>query len=634
MLLDGPGDADYLQALGACLLDAGYYQRPLLLYWLEEALRRCWGTLDEAARSRVLTLIDGMASGPIPNPSADFRRTQLLATVPAHDLTDPRLREIAAARAADYCPTPHPREGPPVVHLQNSSDGDDDPDNWRVAEWPADFSEDTLRVLSLGHRSISVRGVPAETVREHLPRMIAAAETLAATLENVPDALEHPRHLWMWEALTRCMEKHYADRFGTPTPPRALIEACVRLAMNTLEGDLPASENDQTYFSSFSIMETPWGKALHLADAALIWPSAQADESIQRRFEQVWRHAFADGAPAVQAAISREVSDYHWVRDEARRRLDDELVWTPSRHAVVLAGSVGRLYRMDGERQKRLVRRMLGRPLIGDGGNELAEALGRWLGQEAMDVRRHDARPPVASIVGEIANDPQRRPMLAAPEPRRVFIHYLMWGMRHVASQHWRHASLLAADYGRWNLALWRAMRTMASSENEVREAASLPLAWISKNSPVVQANPPPVPPTPAAMKIWWQELQPLCRAIVEMGIEEDVYYLLYDLRPGQMDHVLKADEVLGWLTILLRRLERGLGDGTMSLNPPADVTRYQSWRENLRYAVQALDTLRADELLLSEQHWDSAYDLLQRMASPPFKLDLAMHAMPRFRGI
>jgi hypothetical protein len=419
-----------------------------------------------------------------------------------------------------------------------------------------------------------------------------------------------------------CVEKTYADHYDTDPPSRELIEACARLALSILEAGAPVLNEEQKDTAVFTVLGSFWDKALQIADAALIWPSSQENTSLQQRFEQVWRAAFADGFPAVQMAVTRGVRPYHWLRDDARRRLDDELVWVPVRHGAVLAASTTRLRNMDGTRQAQVVRRMLEGSSV-QHGSALADVLGLWMGQEAMDVLPGNQRRATVFLVNEAVHFPQKWPLLNDPSTRRTFMHWLAIGMQRMASQRWSQAPQLAADYGRWNLALWRAVRGLG--DHEERDIVSIQLFWLPQDYPRTQV----APREPATMKLWWAELQHFCRSIAEEGTVDDVTHLLYQLQPGKMNHVLQAQQVFGWVEALLNRLEGSFGN--QIANVPSGGRHYRDWKDVLSNSVHALDCLRRDELLLTDRHWESAFRLLNRLASPPFNLELALHVSRHF---
>ena len=166
---------------------------------------------------------------------------------------------------------------------------------------------------------------------------------------------------------------------------------------------------------------------------------------------------------------------------------------------------------------------------------------------------------------------------------------------------------------------------------DEERQLASILLFWLPQDAARTSDDPSATPRDSRVLGIWWSELQSFCLNIAEEGTHHDVWQLAENMRPGLLNHVLQAGEVLRWVEAFLRRMDHGLACDDQFLERPAGEQRQMDWREVLRVVVNALDGLRTDRLLQSEHHRDISFRLLNRLGSPPYSIESALHAMQQF---
>ena len=626
LLLQQPDDPKLSAIVHECLFDVRLYQATGLLHWLEVALRQHWPGFSRDEREIVLRHIDAVADAD--SGIGDYRRAQLLATLPLTDLPLPHMRAVAASRLVNsYHPTVHPHLAPDYVLREASSDGDDDIDMEQVKGWPPEFDIEALRVLSNAGRRLSDNKVSPEQVQNHLPRAVAAAQTLLPAIERHRDLLDDGNRFWVWYALQASVEKTHFDKVPDFVPPDDFLLACSRLALESIEkepeslrGWVPPTEG--VYFEPTS----SWLRALHLADAVLVWPRLQRDASLQLRFEQVLRKAFASGNSSIQISVTTAIRPYHWLRDASRRQLQDELIWNGAVSSQVLAWSVQRLGYESDARRTQIIRLLLNRGDVEDGAESLAGSLGNWIGRLAMYFLSAGKRTTTGALLDDVLASPDRWPALGKVDARKRFLRSAAFGMKEVAKEQWMNVGL-ATDFARWNFLIWQHIQSLQAKQREANHVILFALHWLQRDPREETGE--IVPRDSPMLRVWWEHLMPFWRAVMERGNRPDVFQLLFDLRPSQLSHVVRSEEVFELVEILLNRVATILISGVTNLtqtDPENDD--HHSWGENLSYAASAVDALREDGLLCTDLQRERAYSLLRRLADAPFQSLQALAAL------
>ena len=252
-----------------------------------------------------------------------------------------------------------------------------------------------------------------------------------------------------------------------------------------------------------------------------------------------------------------------------------------------------------------------------DNPQALAEQLGELCGRYSMvvfgDTRR---RSSVADLAREVIDNPTRFALLKGRDSRVKFLHSVAFGMKEVAQHHYNNLDLVT-DFATWSLKIWLHISPIRENRQESEGVVLFATHWLETKEPEDREI--------GKLRIWWQQLFPLLHAVAEQGNRPDCFMLFYNLRNPKMHHVLQARELLDCVESLLRRLTPDVKAGRIDLDEvDQDAQDYNSWREILRNAAEALESGRAAGLLQNDWQREKSRSLLAIMAAPPFNVETA----------
>lgn len=606
-------DRRFREAFIERLRDGRLYQHVSVIHWLEAGLTALWQSLAAEERSAIIANIEVLGAAE-DDEAALVLRSRFLACLPQTDLS-PAQQTIAAERLKEgFRPFPHPRERYRSSNVSPFSSVSYE--DQRTQNWPEEFDQQQLKVLSHASSRLAGTDTPKDVLTEHLPVATAAALQLLPPIIGNPSILDHPSKFWVLDAFEDLLEKHRNPALGADAePPERFVKGCADLALTILETAHHGVSNTPESGDVWHRPETVWCHALALADSALVCTPAKDDATLQSRFERVLVGAYENGEAGVQVTISWSVRPWHWLHSEERRALHNKLVWQTPRQAAVLISSLTATQNERDKNRTAIYRTLLERGDI-DMPEALAKELGELCGRYSMIVFIDIGRSSVADLAREVIDDPMRFPLLVDRDARVQFLHSFAFGMKEVAQHHWDNLDLVA-DYATWSLKIWRHISPIRENRQESEGVVLFAMHWLeTTESEERQVN---------TLRTWWQQLLPLIHAVAEEGNRPDCFTLFFNLRDPKMHHVLQAQELLTCVESLLQRLTRAAENGNLKLDevdqPGHD---YNSWREILRNAAEALESARAAGLLQNDWQREKSRSLLAAMAAPPFNVETA----------
>jgi hypothetical protein len=626
LLLDRVAAAPFKDALIERLQDSKLYRYSAIMYWIETGISLVWGSLSTGQKTIVLQHIDQLSKEN--DESARFRSSQLLACLPQNELS-PAQRALAGERIKEeFHLMQHPKKRFRGGSFSVGADSDFYVE--RANGWPTGFDLDELRILSQAAHALSGSEVKEEIIEEQLPKAAAAAAHLLPAIDANRAVIQEPQKFWILDALESVLEKyqHFKKKDAEVQPSPSLVERCAHIALTILESTpygisderLKQRSGHDVWFPP----ETLWRHALALADAALVWPPASSDQGIQDRFERILIDALTKGNNCVQVTIAWSIRPWHWFRTEDRRKLHNKLIWkTPRQASVLISFLVATQYTLDRDRCE-IYRLLLQRDDL-DQPAELAAKLGELIGHYSMRVFTDIGRSSIAALAREVIENPDKFALTHDRESRVNFFRSFAFGMKEEVKHRWETTDL-AADFGTWNLKIWKLLLPIRTKRRDSEGVVLFALHWLEKkegdNRDITK------------LRVWWQHLLPLVRAVANEGGRPDCFTLFFNFRDKQMHHLLHPEELFDCVDSLLSRLTSGLQSGSLNLNsrdPDRDV--YSSWHEVLQHAADALDALRAEGLLQNDFHRERSRELLARMASETFNVDAARTALYRLQN-
>ena len=626
LLLDRVTALPFRDALIERLLDGKLYRYSAIMYWIETGVSAVWGSLSKEQKTIVLQHIDDLSKEN--DESARFRQSRLLACLPQNELS-PAQRALAGERIQEgFHLIPHPKKRFRGGSFSVGADSDFYVE--RANGWPSEFDPDELLILSQAAHALAGSEVKEKVIQEQLPKAAAAAAHLLPAIEANRAVIQEPQKFWILDALESVLEKYqYFKKKGTEVQPLpSLVELCANIALTILEStpygisddELNRHRGHDVWFPP----ETLWRHALALADAALVWPPASRDQGIQDRFERILVDALTKGNDGVQVTIAWSIRPWHWFRTEDRRKLHNELIWkTPRQASVLISFLVATQHTLDRDRCE-IYRLLLERDDLNQPA-ELAAKLGELIGHYSMRVFTDIGRSSIAALAREVIENPDKFPLIADRESRVNFFRSFAFGMKEEVTHRWGNTEL-ATDFGTWNLKIWKLLLPIRTKLRESEGVVLFALHWLEKKEGHDQDT--------TKLRVWWQHLLPLVRAVANEGGRPDCFTLFFNLRDNQMHHLLRPEELFDCVDSLLSRLTSGLQSGSLDLDSrDPDRGVYSSWREVLQHTAEALDALRAGGLLQNDFHRERSRELLARMASETFNLDAARTALYRLQN-
>ena len=438
--------------------------------------------------------------------------------------------------------------------------------------------------------------------------------------------LNDPKRFWIFDAFEAVLEKHQSLQINSnpSAPPGEFVEACAAIAMEILEtydyGSVNAPERHDVWFRP----ETVWFRALALADAVLVWAPARDDKLLQQRFERVLTEAYDTKNAGVQVAVTTEIRPWHWLHSQERTALYDQVFSQAVNSAHVLGFSLAVTSQMRDKHRLATYQRLLAREDI-DKPEVMAEKLGEYCGHYSMVVFTDIGRSSIALLARDVIENPDRFPLLRNRDARVNFFRSFVFAMKEQAKWQWDNTDL-ASDYGSWSLSIWRLLFATREKRLESEGVVSLTMHWLEREESEAR--------DPSKLRVWWENLLPLVRAVAEEGNRPDCFMLLFNLRDAKMYLVLRADELLDSVSSLLGRLHAAAEAKSVDLDAidPSNED-HNSWREVLRNASEALETARVEGLFRNDFHLEKSQGLLAEMAAAPFNIDAARTALYRLQN-
>jgi hypothetical protein len=598
------------------VLDSRLYYVSGFEYWIEQGLMGIWPTLIEEDRIRVFGILREMLA--IEEAEDDARG--YLAQLPADDLPN----DLQEKRPDDGDETYRARRRPSEANF-------DFDDEWTpvqsneyeidIGEWPEDFDQKLLRNFARSATLLSNKEAPVEKLKEGVRTSIEEAQILLPTLRVNTGLLEERSRFWVWRGLTgmlACFRRARAEETEYPAPD--LVLGCAELALAVLRevpASLPGSLPDGNIWTD--PRETGWRHALYLADEALTWPTAADDQQLQSRFVEVIRAAFATDDPMVQFVTSITIRPWHWLRTAERIQMHDELVWIRQKNASVLNWSLSRLQSSADDDRARVFRLLLHRPDLA-ASKRLADRLGQFVGVGSMHVFENGLRSAAAEVAREAIDSSQRFAFLQDASNRGNFLRGLIFGMKERAKKVASVYPQLAADYGDWTLKTWRILHAQPAKRHESESVVLFAMHWLERNEGQADRM---------QLKPWWQQLQPLFKAVVIEGGRSDCFTLFFNLREGKCNDLTTPEGLFELVGTFVERI-RELAD-IMDLDQRMpEEEGYSSWRECASHAAEAIDSLRNDGTLRTDFHREQAHKLLTALAGEPIRCSTAVVALHR----
>ena len=600
-----------------CILDQRLFYASGIEYWMEQGLVVCWPYADAPKRGKIFETIRVLLKTPVSEHNArNFLSRLAVADLPA-DLRKARPAEGDPA----HQPYGRPREAS-ITSLQGVPVAEDD--ERLIGRWPQDFDRELLLRFSRLTKEIASGTAQPEKIPELLNLAMEAARQLAAILKERRDLLEDSSHSWVWRGLADILKCFYKTYGKNKVPDEELVRNCADLAISQLR-DIPSDLRGNIGAEGLiNYIETSWTVSLSLADIVLIWPPVVDDHAIQEEFFRIVTKAFESGLPLVQFVCTTLISPWHWLRNPKRRQLHDRLVWQLPRHAGVLAYSLNRTaYYSDSDRE-RVFRVLLSRNDVEDP-KQLAHWLGQHVGVGSVIVFPTGERSAVAGLAREIFENPANFPLLVDGANWHEFLRQFAFGMREQAMR-LNANTVPAADYGRWALTTWRALRANRPSKSKSENALLVMLSWLERKERKQLEI--------AKLKSWWKGLQPLLNAVVTEGGRPDCFRLFFQLLDGEYNDLTPPEDLLQLAEIFAERIKNGANNGGMKLDEiDRENNDWHSWRECADFLSEAIDSLRRDGSLQTDLQRERAHRLLSQLASEPIRSSKAIEALHRLQN-
>jgi len=607
-------------AMADRLNDTRLFHFSTLGYWVQQGLKKAWAHLSQVEKQAVLTAIEGIQA------EASYGRERCgryLAVIPLDEMPA-TLRELAEEQLNEPVHLyPHP--GQRDLFDDSLLPPTDDPIDDLTQGWPPAFSSDDLNTIARVSLNLSRPNTPPDELKQILQKTDAAIRACIPAFREHPPELLKPEHLWVWDRLEAVLARHAVESPDL-TPPADLISFCAETSLQVLETE-PYLVGDNVMEERFlPDSNSPWLRALSLANYALSLEPAKSDLRLEERIMAVFRTAFSSGDEFVQAAIGQTVDKFHWLLNSRRAALYEELFWSVPRSSWVLNSCFSPMLRLSDIMRARIFRAALRRAPMGDS-DEYVGQLGKALGLAAFMQIRDLNRPHVTSLVREVVGQPDRLALLAAPGHRMKFLVEMAKGM----SEQLNAVGLkvdLAPDYSAWMLRIWRHLRPLRSgkhqSEAVVFSALHLLEEKLKRNKSEAGFS---------ILKQWWTHLYPLAQAVVSEGSRPDCFTLFFQLRDGDLNPLMSPQDLLTIGETLVKRLKLGVLNGTVILDErnPA-LEDFSPWEEILGHVAASLDSLGKQGLLSNDIAREKCRKLLAELSSSPFNTDAGRRALHRLQ--
>ena len=192
--------------------------------------------------------------------------------------------------------------------------------------------------------------------------------------------------------------------------------------------------------------------------------------------------------------------------------------------------------------------------------------------------------------------------------------------MKEQAKHMWTNTEL-AADYGTWALKVWRVLRAHRQRRGESENVVLWTLHSLEKKARQQQDK--------TKLKVWWQHLQPLVNAVATEGGRPDCFTLFFHLREGEYNDLTTPEELIRVDEAFTERIQKGLRAGNMRLDDiNQEQQEWHSWRESVEHLAEAIDSLRCDGSLQSDEQREQAHRLLSLLEAEPIRSSKAIEVL------
>ena len=260
-----------------------------------------------------------------------------------------------------------------------------------------------------------------------------------------------------------------------------------------------------------------------------------------------------------------------------------------------------------------------------DDSKQLAHRLGHYVGMWSMVVYPNGQRSAVAELAREAVETPERFPLLGDRTNRHEFLRHLIFGMKEQA-KHMSTNTELAVDYGHWALKVWQVLQSHRQRRGESENVVLIGLHWLEKKERKGTEV--------ANLRVWWQNLLPLIRAVATDGGRPDCFTLFFNLRDGEYNDLTTAEELIKLGETFTERIRKGAQDGSMKLDEiDQEHQEWNSWRDCANYLAETIDSLRGDGSLQTDLQREQAHHLLSQLVSEPVRSAKAIEVLHRLQN-
>lgn len=591
------------------LLDSRAYHHTDLYHWIDEGINSLWPTFTHEQRQRILGNIEGVRESAVYDPQWCYAR--LLGLLPDTDLTVEQRMAVSEHFPKGTSRISHPQRESRDDEAMFLPDNPSQPSD--TSEWPPEIDPVEAAEFSAALHEFEKKDTGAAP--ELVSRCLSIArKVVPALLQNHGIILTQDSH-WVWSGLTKLIESHHKTK--EVPPPECIVADCGELALRVLETTphgIPDGKGDHWPSNS-------WTQALKLADADLVWPPLRDDSAMQSRFMSVLEAVFAETNTTLQVAVACTVRDWHWLRTPERKEVYEKWIWDTPRAATVMRWFLRRVFRVHGSDSVRIVRKILSRadlPL----GEEFMQNLGQAIGMNAIYTFVEGTRSKLANLLREILETPTAFEALRVREQCISFFSGVAFGLREQAKLDWGSLDR-AAEYGEWNLRIWAIVRPLRTKRQQSENVILFAMHWLEQEKSTERDQ--------SVLRVWWENLFPLFRSVVEHCDRPGCYTLLFNLRDGAYNHLIAASELFELMDSLVCQLKRLGNELDLDATAP-ERDEYASWREVLGYGASALDSLRTFGTLRTDGDRERCRSILAELAAMPLDVPAARTALHKIQ--
>jgi hypothetical protein len=597
------------------LLDSRLYHVPGLMYWIESAIGAVWQSSDFETRQNIIRNIAKTTTSP--HYSNNFACAQFLAQIPFSDLSPEQRSIVEEHQAKGFKPTAAPVCDRVIAQFVEPDM--DEEIRAHTADWPTGI--DLALLTEFYRKAIEISQIDAvdNRLRHILFDGIRCAEPLVQQLSGKQATFVDPLHQWFLQALVDTFRKiDSLSAAGVPdtSPPSTFVRACTELSVtlledkSVLEDALAKIKNDPAGRGTIVIPTVSWVTALSLADAAFAQVAVSEDKDLQDRFEALIATGFRQSPPNIQQLITIRIRPWHWLRNPQRRRLHDQLFWREASNAAVIASSLSRIEYYSGSHQAAILRELLQREDI-EHPRELTESLGQILGALSIAIDSQGNRLPAAHVARELLEDNAEFPLLIKKEVRCEFLRWFVFGMKNAAPLAATRREP-ARDFSTWIYLSWLELHRLEPLPENCQHTMVFVCYWLGKAERKAGQ-------TLEVLTYWWQCIFQNLLKIIKQGTTRDLNHIFTELKSGRFKDLTTVNEVFALVYELLERVEETRPPKTLNLDlTRPELGQHIPLRDVLEDAVETLDSLRKDGLLVQDTQKQQAYRLLARLANEP----------------